>query len=55
MLNLDKNNKMRALLFNLASKNSQMSQIVKQSVRYGGGGPRQFQVQAPKTQGYKKL
>merc|ERR1712217_909848 len=48
----DKKFKMRALLFNLASKNSQMSQIVKQSVRYGGGGPRQFQVQAPKTQGY---
>jgi hypothetical protein len=46
---------MRALLFNLARK-TQVSQpaiqLVKQSVRYGGGGPRQFQVQAPKTQGY---
>merc|ERR1711879_403029 len=41
---------MRALLFNLAGKATQP--IVKQSARFGSGGPRQFQVQAPKTQGY---
>ena len=42
-------------MFSLARK-TQMCQpavnFVKQSVRFGGGGPRQFQVQAPKTQGY---
>merc|ERR1711879_747783 len=44
------NSIMRALLFNLAGKATQP--IVKQSARFGGGGPRQFQVLAPKTQGY---
>jgi hypothetical protein len=42
-------------MFSLARK-TQVCQpavnFVKQSVRFGGGGPRQFQVQAPKTQGY---
>ena len=42
-------------MFSLARK-TQVCQpavnFVKHSVRFGGGGPRQFQVQAPKTQGY---
>merc|ERR1712066_24551 len=44
---------MRALLFNLAARSATKVQpIIKQSARFGGGGPRQYQVHTAKTQNY---